>query len=118
MGEPRPGTALESKTAGSPMGALFISAAAESSGKTTLTAGIAAALSERGLKIQTFKKGPDYIDPMWLAAATGRPCHNLDFQTMTRDDILATYACYGHGMDLSLFAGHKWLYDCLDLAGT
>ncbi len=100
------------------MGAVFISAAAKSSGKTTLTAGIAAALSGRGLKVQTFKKGPDYIDPMWLAAATGRPCHNLDFQTMTRDEILATYARYGHGMDLSLFEGNKGLYDGLDLDGN
>lgn len=99
------------------MPAIFISAAHKSSGKTTLSAGIAAALSKRGLKVQAFKKGPDYIDPMWLASATGRPTHNLDFETMTRDEILATYARHGHGMDISVIEGNKGLYDGLDLEG-
>ncbi|MEE9317859.1 MAG: hypothetical protein V3U48_06180 [Rhodospirillales bacterium] len=53
------------------MSAVFISAAGKSSGKTTLTAGIATALLGRGLKVQTFKKDPDYIGPMWLASAAG-----------------------------------------------
>jgi len=99
------------------MPAIFISAAHKSSGKTTLSAGIAAALAKRGLKVQAFKKGPDYIDPMWLTSATGRPTHNLDFQTMTRDEILATYNRYGHGMDISVIEGNKGLYDGLDLEG-
>lgn len=69
------------------MAHILISAAHKSSGKTTITAGIAAgiaaALTKQGRTVQAFKKGPDYIDPMWLAAATGRACHNLDYQTMT-----------------------------------
>ncbi len=100
------------------MPAIFISAAHKSSGKTTISAGIAAALAKRGLKVQTFKKGPDYIDPMWLASATGRACHNLDFQTMTRDEILATYHRFSHGMDISVIEGNKGLYDGLDLDGN
>jgi len=100
------------------MNRLLISAAHKSSGKTTLTIGLAAALTRRGLKVQPFKKGPDYIDPMWLGPASGRPCHNLDFFLMPHDEILATVANRAAGADLSLIEGNKGLYDGLDLDGS
>ncbi|HSH29856.1 MAG TPA: hypothetical protein VK971_08110, partial [Thiohalobacter sp.] len=64
------------------MSRFYISAAHKSSGKTTLSLGLAAAMTQEGFRVQTFKKGPDYIDPMWLHEASGRPCYNLDFNTM------------------------------------
>ncbi|HKK13336.1 MAG TPA: cobyrinate a,c-diamide synthase, partial [Gammaproteobacteria bacterium] len=100
------------------MNRLLLSAAHKSSGKTTLTLGLCAAWQSHGLAVQPFKKGPDYIDPMWLSRAAQRPCHNLDFYTMSRGEILATVARYGAGCDLALVEGNKGLYDGLDLDGS
>lgn len=100
------------------MAHLLISAAHKSSGKTTMSIGLCAALAETGLSIQPFKKGPDYIDPMWLARASGRPCHNLDFYTMEKDEIADTVSQFSQGADISIIEGNKGLYDGLDLDGS
>jgi cobyrinic acid a,c-diamide synthase len=100
------------------MSRLLISAAHKSSGKTTVSLGLCAALAERGLIVQPFKKGPDYIDPMWLGKAAGRPCHNLDFYCMSHAEILTTVGHYSGNSDISLIEGNKGLYDGLDLDGS
>ena len=100
------------------MARLFVSAAHKSSGKTTVTVGIAAALRARGLAVQPFKKGPDYIDPMWLTAAAGRSCRNLDFHTMGRDEIRAEFLHHGEGADLALVEGNKGLHDGVSVDGA
>jgi cobyrinic acid a,c-diamide synthase len=100
------------------MNRLLISAAHKSSGKTTLSIGLCAALAQRRLKVQPFKKGPDYIDPMWLSLASGRPCHNLDFFLMQEEEILATFAACALDTDIALIEGNKGLYDGLDLDGS
>ncbi len=100
------------------MSRIFISAALKSSGKTTVSIGLCAALKQRGLVVQSFKKGPDYIDPYWLALATDRDCYNLDFYTMERDEILSLLQNKSSDADISLIEGNKGLYDGLDLDGS
>jgi cobyrinic acid a,c-diamide synthase len=100
------------------MNRLLISAAHKSSGKTTLSIGLCAALTQRRVKVQPFKKGPDYIDPMWLSLASGRPCHNLDFFLMQADEILATFGAHARDSNIALIEGNKGLYDGLDLDGS
>jgi cobyrinic acid a,c-diamide synthase len=70
------------------------------------------------MTVQPFKKGPDYIDPMWLSAASGRACRNLDFYMMGHDEIRDTFMRYAAGADVCLVEGNKGLYDGLDLDGS
>ncbi len=95
----------------------LVSAAHKSSGKTSVSVGLAAELSRRGLAVQTFKKGPDYIDPMWHSAATGRACRNLDFNLSTPEQLRLEFARHGASADVCLVEGNKGLYDGLDLQG-
>jgi len=99
------------------MSHFLISAAHKSSGKTTLSIGICAELRRQGVRVQPFKKGPDYIDPLWLSQAAGRPCHNLDFYTQSQDEIRHNFASRIQGADIALIEGNKGLYDGLDLEG-
>ena len=96
----------------------LVSAAHKSSGKTSVSVGLAAELSRRGLAVQTFKKGPDYIDPMWHSAASGRACRNLDFNLSTPAQLRLEFARHGAGADVCLVEGNKGLYDGLDLHGA
>jgi len=100
------------------MNRLFISAAHKSSGKTTVCIGLCAALRARGEVVQPFKKGPDYIDPLWLGLAAGRPCYNLDSYLMGADEIRAQVTCSMRGATLGIVEGNKGLYDGLDLKGS
>ncbi len=97
---------------------LLISAAHKSSGKTTIAMGLCAALVASGQRVQPFKKGPDYIDPMWLAAASGRACHNLDTHLAGEDRVVASFARHALGADVCIVEGNKGLYDGLDLDGS
>lgn len=95
----------------------LISAAHKSSGKTTLSIGIAASLRARGLTVQTFKKGPDYIDPLWLSMASGRGCRNLDFFMSPEEELRDQFA-HGSDADICFVEGNKGLYDGLALDGS
>ena len=101
----------------------LVSAAHKSSGKTTISIGLAAALSsdkygQRQRSVQPFKKGPDYIDPLWLSVAAGRPCYNLDFFLSPDAELQTQFARHGHDAEVCLVEGNKGLYDGLDLDGS
>ncbi len=97
---------------------VYISAAHKSSGKTTVSIGLCAALKDRGLRVQPFKKGPDFIDPLWLTQAAGRPCHNLDFHTMSAAEIGDCFATASQGADIAVIEGNKGLFDGVALDGS
>ncbi|MFV2033133.1 MAG: cobyrinate a,c-diamide synthase [Gammaproteobacteria bacterium] len=100
------------------MTALYISAAHKSSGKTMLSTCICAALKNLGHSVQPFKKGPDYIDPVWLGLASGKPCHNLDFFTSSAGFIRSQFHNYTANNDVALVEGNKGLHDGLSLDGS
>ncbi|MEN8169712.1 MAG: cobyrinate a,c-diamide synthase [Pseudomonadota bacterium] len=100
------------------MAQLLFSAAHKSSGKTTITLGICAALARSGTVVQPFKKGPDYIDPMWLGRAAARPCYNLDFHTMSHEELRTLFTSRSTDADISLIEGNMGLFDSLDIEGS
>jgi cobyrinic acid a,c-diamide synthase len=99
------------------MAHLLIAATQKSSGKTTVTTGLAAALTRRGMAVQPFKKGPDYIDPMWLSQAAGNPCINLDFHCMEEAEIIAAFHRRDAAADISIVETNKGLFDGVDVEG-
>lgn len=89
---------------------LVISAPASGTGKTTLMLGLLAAFRAQGLAVQPFKCGPDYIDPAFHAAASGRASLNLDSWAM-QPAHLATLMQTADGADLVLAEGSMGLFD-------
>jgi cobyrinic acid a,c-diamide synthase len=74
-------------------------------------------LGNRGLSVQPFKKGPDYIDPSWLRLASGRDCFNLDSFLMTEDVLLSSFAHRSRGADIALVEGAMGLFDSPEADG-
>lgn len=96
---------------------LIISAPASGTGKTTLTLGLLSALRARGLAVQPFKSGPDYIDPAFHTRAAGRVSVNLDTWAMGKDQLLGlTHAA--QGADLIIAEGSMGLFDGVATAGA
>ncbi|NMA14856.1 MAG: cobyrinic acid a,c-diamide synthase, partial [Clostridia bacterium] len=90
---------------------LIISAPASGSGKTTLSMGLLAAFCRRGLCVQPYKVGPDYIDPAFHSKITGRPSINLDGWLLEEDCIRQLFSFYGTDAQLAVIEGVMGLYD-------
>jgi len=89
----------------------MISAASSGSGKTLITCGILQALVNRGLKVSSFKCGPDYIDPMFHSKVIGTTSRNVD-AFFCEDDVLRNLFCDGaEGTDVSVIEGVMGFYD-------
>ena len=89
---------------------LMISAPASGTGKTTLMLGLLNALARRGVSVQPFKSGPDYIDPGFHRAAAGRASFNLDSWAMG-SGMLGGLLGTAEGADLALAEGSMGLFD-------
>ncbi|MDD3042941.1 MAG: hydrogenobyrinic acid a,c-diamide synthase (glutamine-hydrolyzing), partial [Methanosarcinaceae archaeon] len=93
---------------------VLISADRSSSGKTTISMGLMAALASRGFKVQPFKVALDYIDSGYHSEITGRACRNLDGYLMDENGILDVYthACAAAGgADIAIIEGVRGLYE-------
>jgi cobyrinic acid a,c-diamide synthase len=97
---------------------LILAAPASGSGKTVTTLGLVRALARRGVKAAAAKAGPDYIDAGFHAAASGRPCFNLDPWAMRPETIAALIAEIGSGAELVLCEGVMGLFDGGPAAST
>ena len=94
--------------------ALVIAGVSSGVGKTTVTLGLLEALHRRGLAVQAFKVGPDFIDPAFHALATGRPSYNLDGWMCGRDQVMATVGERAAQADLALVEGVMGCFDGTD----
>jgi cobyrinic acid a,c-diamide synthase len=99
---------------------LVISASWKSAGKTTVSLGLLRLLAEKGLPLVSFKKGPDYIDPMWHRVASGGECYNLDTWMMGEAACRSTFvrACAQRPGSIALIEGNHGLHDGMEMAGS
>jgi cobyrinic acid a,c-diamide synthase len=87
-------------------------------GKTSVTLALVSALKKRGLRVQTFKVGPDYLDPTYLRVASGRPCYNLDGWMAGTDYVAKLFSEKSAQADIAIVEGVMGLFDGSDPVGT
>ncbi|HET7343042.1 MAG TPA: cobyrinate a,c-diamide synthase, partial [Methylomirabilota bacterium] len=93
---------------------LVIAGVASGVGKTSVTLGLLQALRRRGLAVQAFKVGPDFIDPGLHALVTGRPSYNLDGWMCGRQRVLETVTRVAAGADVAVVEGVMGCFDGVD----
>ncbi len=96
----------------------MISAAHKSSGKTLVSLGIMRYFVQQGIGVNSFKKGPDYIDPMWHRLVTGRQCRNLDPFLMGSKGCIESFIRHSDENSYSLIEGNHGFHDGMDIEGS
>ena len=97
------------------MKGVIIAGTGSGAGKTSITTGLLSRLS-KVMKVQAFKVGPDFIDPMYHSLATGRPARNLDTFMMSRDTVKNLVGYASEGADICIVEGVRGLHE--GLSGT
>tara|TARA_Y100000590_G_scaffold67399_1_gene73247 strand:+ start:21107 stop:22468 length:1362 start_codon:yes stop_codon:yes gene_type:complete len=100
------------------MNSYLISSTKKSSGKTIFTLGLLRLLKRLGYYPSPFKKGPDFIDPLWLSRAADRPCYNLDFYISSNSEIKKTFQNNILKNNFSIVEGNKGLFDGMSISGS
>ena len=90
---------------------LIIAGDRSGTGKTTITLALLAFLRKKLAKVQSFKVGPDYIDPMFHSYITGRPCRNLDPILTSVSYVQSCFIRHCQGVDYALIEGVMGLFD-------
>ena len=90
---------------------VVIAAVSSGCGKTTIVAGLLSALRQQGIKVQSYKVGPDYIDPGYHRLASGRAAHNIDTWLMSRETMVNSFIAAAADAELSVIEGVMGLYD-------
>lgn len=97
---------------------LVVAALRGGAGKSTVAIGLASALRRRGQIVVPYKKGPDYIDAGWLAAAAGAPCYNLDTFMLEERRAVRSFVEHFGGADIAVIEGNRGIFDGMDPGGT
>lgn len=97
---------------------LILAGLSGGAGKTIISLGLCRALTDIGLRVQPFKKGPDYIDAAWLGLAARRETSNLDPFMMPADSLLRLFLRESASADMALIEGNRGLYDGKDTSGS